>query len=90
MVIEGIFSNMSKVISALPPEIVGRIGTLITILKAVGIIFIIYFTYLVINGVISWKGSRRLKFIEKKVKTIEKKLDRLLGTKKEKKKKRKK
>ena len=78
MVVGDVFSNMTEVISALPPNIIGGLGTLITIMKAVGIIFIIYLAYLIINGVISWKGSRRIKFIEKKVKIIEKKLDLLL------------
>jgi len=80
-----VFMNVSEIISALPPEIVNNIGTLIMILKAIGIVFIIYFVYLIVNGIISWKGSRRLKFIEKKVKIIERKLDLLLKDKKKKK-----
>lgn len=87
MVIGSVLINITEIISALPPNIADRLGTLITILKAVGIIFVVYFTYLIVNGIINWKGSRRLKFIEKKVKIIEKKLDLLLkGRKKEKKK----
>ena len=87
MVVEDIFPNMTDVIGALPSNILEGLGSLILILKAIGVLFIIYFVYLIINGVISWKGSRRLKFIEKKVKTIERKLDFLVGNKKRKKKK---
>ena len=37
-----IMANLSEFVSALPPEIAGKVGGLITILKAVGIAFIIY------------------------------------------------
>jgi len=81
-----ILVNMTEIINSLPPHIVGQIGTLITILKAVSIAFIVYVIYLVVKMIISWKGMKRLKFVEKKVKLIDKKLDILLkdGKKKEK------
>jgi len=87
MVLEGVFMNVSEIISALPPQVTNNISTLINILKAVGILFIIYFIYLIINGVVNWRGSRRIKLIEKKVKSIERKIDLLLKGKKKVKKK---
>lgn len=82
--------NLSEVITSLPPSIWEGIGNLITILKAIGIFFIIYFVYLVVNGVFSWKRNKSIKNIEEKVCILEKKLDSLIGQKNKKEKKKKK
>jgi len=78
MVMEDILINATEIIGSLPPNILNRFEGLITILQAVGVLFIIYLLYLVISGIVNWKGSRRVKFIEEEVKIIEKKLDLLL------------
>ena len=72
------FGNLSEIVYSLPPEVSARVGGLITILKAVGIAFIIYVIYVVIMAFVSFRRSRRLKIIEKKIDSIDKKLDRAL------------
>jgi len=70
--------NLTEIASVLPPNLVNGMETLITILKAAGILFLVYISYLIVNGVINWKSSRRLKSIEERTKIIEEKLDLLL------------
>ena len=65
----------------LPPEIISKIGGLIIILKAAGIIFIGYIVFLIIKWFFSIRTTRRVNKIHKKVKIIDKKLDVLLGKK---------
>ena len=72
--------NFSGVI--LSPETIAKVDGLITVLKAAGVIFIIYVAYLVVRMVLGWKSTRRIKKIEKKVNAIDKKLDRALRKKK--------
>lgn len=84
---EGLLTNVTDVIAALPPNVISGLGGLINILKAIGIVFLIYMTYVIINGILNWRGSRRIKSMEKNIISIEKKLDLLLKGKKEKKKK---
>ena len=85
MILNNALVNLTEIASVLPPNIVRGMETLITILKAAGILFIIYFAFLITNGVINWKSSRRLKYIEEKTRIIEEKLDLLLKRRKNKK-----
>jgi|TARA_B100001971_G_scaffold205906_1_gene224000 hypothetical protein len=85
MVFEEITGMVAKAIplnssfyTEIPPEIVSRLGGLITILKAAGIIFIAYIAFLVIRWIFSIKGYKRTKKIEKRVNEIDRKLDLLL------------
>jgi len=74
--------NFSAISSALPPQIMEKISGLVLILKAVGIMMIVYFAYVILMGLVSFRRSRRIKFIEEKVTTIDEKLNRLLKKKK--------
>ena len=72
--------NLSEFL--LSPETVVRINGLITILKAAGIVFIIYLVYLISRMIFGWKKNRRIKNMEKTLNSIEKKLDKVLKKKK--------
>ena len=63
---DGIYNALEQAIPQLAP--------LISILKALGIVFIGYLIFLIVNGIIRWKDSRRLKRVEEKVDSIQKKL----------------
>ncbi len=82
MVGEEAVLNFSAISSALPPQIMEKISGLVLILKAVGIMMIVYFAYVILMGLVSFRRSRRIKFIEEKVTTIDEKLNRLLKKKK--------
>ena len=69
-------------LTGLPPEIISRIGGLITLLKAAGIIFIGYVIFLVIRWILNFKRYRTIRKMNKKMDIIDKKLDILLGKKK--------
>jgi len=65
----------------LPPEIISRIGGLITILKAAGIIFIGYLVFLLVKWIFNIKRYRKIRRIDRKIGEIDKKLDLLLAKK---------
>jgi len=71
------FTNASilDVVEALPPELSNSIGTLVTILKAIGIVVLIYLIYMITNGVLKWRTNKRIKKIHKIVEEIDRKLD---------------
>lgn len=85
MAIEDGVLNFTELISALPPQVVESLDGLIIVLKAVGIAVIAYVAYAIFMGVLSFRRSKSLKLIEKKVISIEKKLNKLLKQKKDKK-----
>ena len=64
-----------------PPEILSRIGGLITILKAAGIVLIGYIVFLVLRWVFSFKRYKKIKKMHKKIDEIDRKLDILLSEK---------
>ena len=82
MAIGDMVENLSELVSVLPPEITSRVGELIIIFKAVGIFAIIYFIYVITMGVLGLRSRKRLKKIEKKLGSIDKKLNKLLKRKK--------
>ena len=84
-VAESIDNATIELLNEISPVLMQKISPLITIFKAVGIVLIIYFGYLIIKAIIGLRHRNRVKNIEKKVEEIDKKLDLLL--KKEKKKK---
>ena len=59
-------------IKDIPPEFISNLATLITMLKAAGIIFLIYVFYLIFNGIMNWKNNRRIKEMYEKINKIEK------------------
>ena len=77
--------NISDVLVVLPSSVADNLGGIILFLKAIGAVFIVYVIYLIVRMIIGWKTSNRVKKIEKKVDSIDKKLDRLLKDKKKKK-----
>ncbi len=67
----------------LPPEIAANANALITILKTLGIIAIIYFGFLITNLTLSFKKSKTIKKTYAKLEEVEKKIDKLLKHKKD-------
>ena len=77
-----VITNLSEIVSVLPPEIAENLAGLIIVLKAVGIAFIVYVIYLVTMVFVSFYRVKKLRLIEKKVNSIDKKLNKLLKSKK--------
>jgi len=84
--ISNVVSNLQidEVIKNLPLELAESLSTLIIILKALGIIFIIYLIFLIANIILNIRRNLRIKEIEKKVNQINEKLDKVLASKKHK------
>ena len=68
----------STLIGYLPPEIISRIESLITILKITGFIIIGYIIFLFVKWFLAWKRNREINKIYKKVYDIDRKIDVLL------------
>lgn len=85
MIVEESVLNLTEFISILPPSVIERIEGLTVILKAVGIAVIVYFIYIIIMGIVNLRRAKRIKNIEKKVGSIDKKLNILLKSKNKKK-----
>tara|TARA_Y100000310_G_scaffold338398_1_gene427934 strand:- start:288 stop:629 length:342 start_codon:yes stop_codon:yes gene_type:complete len=62
----------------IPPEIMSRLGGLVTILKTAGIIFIGYIILLIIRWILNIKRYNKIRRIDKRVEEIDRKLDLLL------------
>ena len=71
-----------EIIKFLPAETLTSFGTLITILKTAGIIFIIYLIFQITNIILNIKRNKRIKIIEQKVNEIDNKINKLLEKKK--------
>ena len=82
MAIGDAVENLSEFVSNLPPDLVGKIGGLVLILKALGVVAIVYVIYLIVMAVVNFRRVKKLKVIEKKIDAIDKKLNRLLKSKK--------
>jgi len=80
-------SNLSEIISALPPEIAGSFGRVLLLLKAIGVFFIVYVIYLIVMAVVNFHRVKKLKGIERKLEDMEKSLNLLIEGKKSKSKK---
>lgn len=77
-----------EAIAVISPELAGRLGFLWTALKAIGIAFLIYVSYLIVRAFFSWRNKQRFKKMEQEVARIGKKVDKILdilGDKEEKK-----
>lgn len=86
MVGEEIAFNLTEFISMLPPQIIEKIDGFVIVLKAVGVAVIAYVVYIIGMGFVNFRRAKRVKNIEKKIDSIDKKLDVLLKAKKKKKK----
>lgn len=82
MVVEEAVLNFTDFVLELPPQIIDRIGGLITVLKAAGVAVIAYVVYAVVKGVIGFRGLKRMKNMENRLDSIDKKLKALLKKKK--------
>ncbi len=82
MVIGELALNLTEFVSILPIDVAEKIEGLVVILKAVGIAVIVYVSYIVTMGFINLRNKKRIKEIEKKVNSIDKKLNILLKPKK--------
>lgn len=76
---EGFSDYLQQAFSDLPPEVYAQVGTLILILKALGIVFIVYLVFLIIMTVLNIRRGLRIKRIDKTVQEINVKLDKALG-----------
>lgn len=72
------FIDFETVLQGLPPETATALGGLITILKTVGIVLIIYFIFLIVNIILSIRRGRMIKMNYQKLNDIENKLDKVL------------
>ena len=70
--------NATTLIAEVYPGLADNLGMLITIVQAVGIAFIVYVGYLIINAIYNWRNIKRIKNIEQEVTEINEKLDILL------------
>ena len=62
----------------LPPEIIANLSFLITILKTLGIIFIVYLIFLIVNIIMNIRRNLMIKKMYEKINEIDKKLDKVL------------
>lgn len=78
--INSVTSNISikDILGGMPPDLALSLGTLITILKAVGIVFIIYLVFLTVRSILNIIEKRRIKKIYETVMEMDKKLDILV------------
>jgi len=86
--LKGVLTNLTdlkEVVNFLPPDILSSLETLIYILKAAGVILIIYVIFLLIKGYFDIIKSKRIKIILDSVNEINNKLDSLLEKNKKKK-----
>ena len=72
------------IISQLPPETAASLGTLITILQAVGIFFLIYLIFQIVNIILSIRRGLMIKKTYNKVNEIDEKLKQILHKKEDK------
>jgi hypothetical protein len=73
-----ILFDFTKLISALPVDVIKNISDFIMILKAVGIMAIVYFVYVIIMGFFTYRRIKKVDSIEKKIDVVDGKLDKLL------------
>lgn len=70
--------SITEVLGELPPEMLSKVGGLITILKAAGILIIIYFAILLLKWILGFRRHRKISKMDKKIDEMDKKLDLLL------------
>ena len=65
---------LGELASVLPSEVLDKFSNLVLILKALGVLAIIYVLYLIVTGVLNYRRTRKIENIEKKTEDIEKKI----------------
>ena len=83
--ITDIFLQNTTILDFLPPEISANLGMLITILKTLGIIAIIYVIFLITTLILNLKRGKIIKKTYEKIEELEKKVDKILTEKNSKK-----
>ncbi|MBT6689762.1 hypothetical protein HN903_00350 [archaeon] len=85
MALEDVMVNLSEFVSVFPADVSDKILGLILILKALGVVAIFYFIYVVVMGIFTYRRIKKVDQIEekankisKKVNSIDKKLNKLL------------
>ena len=73
-----------EIINQLPPEAIVGISSLITILQAVGVFFLIYLTFLIVNIILNIKRNKMIKETYKRVSEMDEKLNKVLHKKEDK------
>lgn len=81
-----IVKEVPELIDFLPEVVVSNLGLFVTILKALGIVAILYVIYIAVSLFLNWKKFKRLGRIEKKIEDMDKKLSFLIKFRKDKKK----
>ena len=71
--------NATDMLEVVLPLIFDRFSWVITIVKAVGILFILYIIYIVFSAFSSYTSRKRIRKIEKVVSRLEGKVDLLLN-----------
>lgn len=61
------------------PGILDKLSPLITIFKALGIVLIVYFIFLILKALFSWKSASRVRRIAKNLEEINEKMDILIS-----------
>jgi len=63
--------------SILPPELLSRMGSLITILEAVGLMIIVYIIFNLINTFLNRRKTKEIKLLGQEMKRVNKNLNDL-------------
>jgi hypothetical protein len=58
-----VMENVSEVVTNLPPELISRVGSLITLLQALGGFLILYIIFNIVNAILNRKKRDELKQI---------------------------
>lgn len=83
-------ANISnEMVNALSPLLAEKLSFILSLLRAIGIAFIIYIIYLLVRGIFRWKDRKRLIRVEEKLNDLDKKIDKILKSTKNKKSKKK-
>ena len=61
------------------PGILDKLSPLVTIFKALGIVLIVYFIFLILKALFSWKSASRVRRIAKNLEEINEKMDVLIS-----------
>ena len=77
--LERVPSILPEILNQLPPETSAGIGTLITIFQAVGVFFLIYLIFLIVNIVLNIRRGIMIKKTYNKVYEIDEKLDKIIA-----------
>ncbi len=71
--------------SSMPPTILNNFNSLLSLAKAISIVFIVYIAFLIVKTVIQTRQALRLKSIEQTLLSINENLEHLVGKKEPKK-----